>query len=132
MSLIRSLLDICDLPSQDIDDYLRHFLLAFDGDTLAGVVGLENRGSGALLRSLAVDPAYRGMGIGKALTGKILDHAVALGIREIGLLTTTAEHFFARAGFTQVDKDAVPDFVKASKEYRLYCPSTAVCMVKHL
>ena len=58
---IRRLLASCGLPTADLTGELApRFLGAFDGETLAGVVGLEIYEEAGLLRSLAVDPRYRG------------------------------------------------------------------------
>ena len=58
---IKSLLENCELPHEDITaDDLQHFLIIRDQEVIAGVVGLEIYTSSALMRSLAVDPEYRG------------------------------------------------------------------------
>ena len=129
---ISRLLKQCSLPWEDVAEHLDHFLVARDGPNVIGVVGLEVRETGSLLRSLAVDARYRGIGLGIKLSESILQHARTLKVKTVGLLTTTAEDFFGKGGFHRVEKSAIPDFVTGSKEYRLYCPSTAVCMVKNL
>jgi amino-acid N-acetyltransferase len=48
------------------------------------------------------------------------------------LLTQTAEPFFARLGYSVVDRVYVPDEVKASAEFRSLCPAAATCMTKSL
>ena len=132
LAAIRGLLAASNLPSEDVAEHLDHFLSAWDGKRLAGVVGMEIRNTEGLLRSLAVDPAYRGTGLGKALTQEILSHAISNGVTNAGLLTTTAAKFFARHGFLPIPREEIPEWIKTSKEYRLHCPSTAVCMIKQL
>jgi len=132
LEAIVRLLDENMLPSADIGEHLDDVLVAFDDGAVIGVVGGEYSGHDALLRSLAVQTASRGRGLGIALTRAMLSVMKERGVRRVALLTTTAEGFFARQGFRTVPKGRIPDFVKASKEFRLYCPSTAVCMVKEL
>ncbi|MBI4417410.1 MAG: GNAT family N-acetyltransferase [Ignavibacteriales bacterium] len=129
---VKFLLDENDLPAADIDEHLQCFLVAIDNGIIVGVVGAEISGTEALLRSLAVRVPDRGKGLGGILSNAILSSMKQMGVKQVALLTTTAEKFFANHGFITVPKTQIPEFVKASKEYRLYCPSTAVCMIKQL
>ncbi|MDP9416435.1 MAG: amino-acid N-acetyltransferase [Actinomycetota bacterium] len=52
----------------------------------------------AEVRTLAVDPAVRGQGIGHALLAQLLDVAADLGVRRVFCLTFEVE-FFRRHGF---------------------------------
>lgn len=132
LGAIVQLLEENALPSADIGEHLQNVLVALDDGAITGVVGAEYSGSDALLRSLAVQPAFRGRGLGIALTHAILSVMKERGVQRVALLTTTAEGFFRKQGFLSVPKGRIPDFVKASKEFRFYCPSTAVCMVREL
>jgi amino-acid N-acetyltransferase len=60
------------------------------------------------------------------------ERAAELGLRRIYLLTETAAPFFARLGFTPVDRDAVDEAVQASEEFSRLCPATAAVMVYDL
>ena len=73
---------------------------------LAGAIGLERYGSAALLRSAVVRPGDQGTGIGAALVRAVLDRARNGEVQEIYLLTTTAERWFPRFGFTPIERDA--------------------------
>ena len=83
-----------------------------------------------MLRSAVVAPEYRGSGIGRRLVEQLLEHAEEAGIEELYLLTTTAENYFPRFGFTRTTRAAVPDAVKTSAEFRGACPDTAVVMTR--
>lgn len=61
----------------------------------------------AEVRSLAVDDACRGRGIGRQLVQWCVDEARRLGIRRLFALTYE-EGFFRRLGFEVVDKDTLP------------------------
>ncbi|VAX17784.1 Acetyltransferase, GNAT family [hydrothermal vent metagenome] len=78
-----------------------------DGKTL-GVCGLhvtwEDLGE---VRALAVDPDSAGRGIGSALVKIALEEASRLGLPKVFTLTYVPD-FFARLGFTIVDKQDFP------------------------
>lgn len=97
-----------------------------------GAAGLEVYGDAALLRSAVVDASRRGGGLGNGLVSALLAHAGSRGVREIYLLTTTAEDYFPRFGFTRVGREAVSPAVRASEEFRGACPDSAVAMRKVL
>jgi amino-acid N-acetyltransferase len=123
-----ALLEAAGLPTAGVPRALDDFLVADTGDGLAGAIGLERYGSGALLRSAVVRPAHQGTGIGAALVRAVLDRARDGGLREIFLLTTTAERWFPRFGFTPIAREQVPDAVRASVEFRDACPASAAVM----
>lgn len=56
----------------------------------------------AEVRTLAVDPKFRGRGVGHALLDRLLKQAVHLGVRRVFTLTFEVA-FFARHGFTEID-----------------------------
>ena len=123
-----ALLEAAGLPTAGVPRTLVDFLVADTGDGLAGAVGLERYGSDALLRSAVVRPGDQGSGIGAALVRALLDRARDGGLREIYLLTTTAERWFPRFGFRPVGRDQVPEAVRASVEFREACPASAAVM----
>ena len=130
---LKQLLAECELPYEDITpSHLQHFLVLWDGAQLIGVIGLELLGTFALLRSLAVQVRYRGQGIGSQLTRQAEEYARSYEVEALYLLTTTAESFFAKQGHHTVGRNAVPAVVQETAEFRSICPSTAICMVKHL
>jgi amino-acid N-acetyltransferase len=59
------------------------------------------------VRSLAVDEAYRGRGIGRQLVEWCVDEARRLGIRKLMSLTYE-QRFFEKLGFEVVPKEALP------------------------
>ena len=88
------LLQSCDLLISDIA--LSNSLCFFgyhQNQKLVGVVGLENFGTMALLRSLAVSVELRGSGLGRTLVQFAESEARAMGVIDLFLLTETAEHF---------------------------------------
>jgi len=121
------------LPVEDLTDgHMEHFFYAGSASNPTGIVGVELCGSGALLRSLVVDPKARGLGLGRALVEKAEAHARANGARSIYLLTTTAESFFRSLGFASAERASAPAEIRATREFASLCPASSAFMVKQL
>lgn len=126
------LLEAAALPTAGIPPGLGDFFVAEDRGRIVGAIGLELYGQAGLLRSAVVDAAARGTGIGGVLVCRVLHHARERGITEVFLLTTTAERYFPRFGFTPVAREEVPGAVRTSVEFREACPASAVVMRNRL
>jgi amino-acid N-acetyltransferase len=129
---VLALLSRSKLPTAGVADALPHFIIAETEGQLVGVAGLEVYGESALLRSVAVDESWRGSGVGRTLIERALSVTRERGIKDVFLLTTTAEHYFPRFGFACVSRDSVCEAVQASAEFQGACPSSAVVMRKTL
>ena len=125
---VEHLLRALDLPTAGVAEWVERFWIADHGGKAVGVVGLEQYGDEALLRSVAVDPSWRSAGLGRALVDAALRAARTAGAKEMYLLTTTAERYFARFGFVQIARNDVPGAVQQSVEFREACPASAVVM----
>lgn len=97
-----------------------------------GVAGLESFGSVGLLRSVAVDPAHQGKGIAAQLIDRLAVTAEAMQLKEIYLITTTAEGYFTRCGFAFVSRDTVPEVIQQTRQFSGLCPSSAIVMKRTL
>src|SRR5262245_49652106 len=128
LAAIEALLTANQLATAGLRDSLETALVARVGTRTIGSVALEVYPSGVLLRSVAVDSAWRGRGIGRQLTSAGLTLARSLGAKAAYLLTTTAGDFFPRFGFARIERAEVPDDVKQSIEFRSACPSSALVM----
>jgi amino-acid N-acetyltransferase len=136
------LLAQCGLPTEDADpERLRYFIRARGAAGLAGVVGVQpldtavdsgNLDHAALLRSLAVAPEQRGLGVGSRLCDEAESLARAGGFSELYLLTTTAADWFAARGYARVARDVLPNAVRQTAQFRELCPASAVAMHKRL
>ena len=130
---IRQLLALCGLPQEDItSQHLRHFWAIKEGLEVIGVVGLEVFDRLALLRSLAVDPRFRKRGLAQQLTEKAEEYAASLKIKELYLLTTTAESFFLKRGYQRIERTSAPSEIQRTAEFQGLCPVSSVLMVKQL
>ena len=125
---VHTLLDRVHLPLEGVDDHLKTILVARDGSEVVGTAALELYADGALLRSVAVDPARQGQRLGHQLTEAALSLARSHGAPAVFLLTTTAEGFFPRFGFEPIARDDVPASVQASVEFQSACPASAIAM----
>ncbi len=132
MQAILSLLKRSERPYEDVDLDRQDFLVAVGEGQVRGTVGLEAAGEYGLLRSLAVDASYRDGGIGRSLLDKIIVHAVRKGVRELYLLTTTADKFFIRQGFEVTGRAAAPTALQETHEFKSACPASAVCIKKKI
>ena len=129
---VAALLDAAHLPRAGAREHFAHFVIALDRDRIVGAAGLECYDAVGLLRSVVLDNAHRGAGAGQWLVARALRDAARAGIAEIVLLTTTAEAFFARLGFTRITRGDVPDAIRTSTELTGACPDTAVVMRRRL
>jgi amino-acid N-acetyltransferase len=120
------------LPSEGVAEHFGGFLVAHEKERAVGAVGLEIHGHAGLLRSLVVDPAFRGTGLGIALTQALLKQARRSGLRSVFLLTETAGQFFPRFGFRAIARAEADPAVRESVEFVAACPQSAVCMALHL
>jgi amino-acid N-acetyltransferase len=122
------LLEAADLPRAGLKPTLPDFLVAEEGSRIVGAIGLELYGEYALLRSAVVAEGRRDTGLGTDLVESLLRRAEVRGAREIYLLTTTAERFFPRFGFSAISRGEVAGPVQASEEFQGACPDSAVVM----
>jgi amino-acid N-acetyltransferase len=129
---VLALLGRSNLPTTGVAEALPHFVLAENDGELVGVAGLELYGESALLRSVAVEERWQGSGVGRTLIERALAVTRDRGIKDVFLLTTTAEHYFPRFGFACVSRDSVTEAVQASAEFKGACPASAVVMRKAL
>jgi N-acetylglutamate synthase-like GNAT family acetyltransferase len=128
LAAIKALLEESGLPTAGVDDHWKTFVVARDGDAVVACGGAEAYQFAALIRSIAVMPAYRSHGLGRRIVRQLLDRLASRGLREFYLLTTTAEEYFRKRGFKTIDRDEVHPQLLSSREFQDACPSTATCM----
>ena len=128
LSAVEDLLRRSDLPLEGVRESLSSFVVAEREGRIVGVAGLEECGNYGLLRSAAVDPEWRGRGLGRTLVERVISDAESVGLRALYLLTTTAEKYFPTFGFHETARDAVPPSVQATAEFTDACPSSATVM----
>jgi amino-acid N-acetyltransferase len=130
LEAVLTLLREARLPEAGVADHFPEgFVVASEpSGALLGAAGLEAYGSAGLLRSVVVRADQRGTGLGQLLSREVVARAGASGVRDLFLLTTTAEGFFPRLGFQRVDRETLPEALGGSAELRGACPASAVAM----
>lgn len=129
---IAALLTSAQLPLEGAHEHLAHFIVGEHEGRLVAAAGIEPYGDAALLRSVVVDGAVRGRGLGDQLQHAIARRAAVQGIHRLFLLTTTAAAFFARRGFRIIGRGDAPEAMLASREFQGACPASATVMQKDL
>jgi amino-acid N-acetyltransferase len=129
---VAALLADAGLPTADLRDGPGRFYLAVADGERVGAGGLEPYGSTALLRSVVVAPDRRGEGYGTAVCRRLETRAADRGVDALYLLTTDAAGFFADLGYDRVDRGAVPDAIRDTRQFTSLCPESATVMEKQL
>ena len=130
---IRQLLALCGLPHEDITPrHLSHFWVIKEKGEILGSAELEILGRSTLLRSLAAALRFRKRGFAFELTKKDEDNAASFKIKELSLLTMTADSFFRKKGLSKIKKLSTPPEIQRTTEFQNLCPASSVCTVKVL
>lgn len=130
---VAALLERTALPPDGLDEQFGDgYAVAVADGAVVGAAGIEVYGRAGLLRSVAVDPAWQGHGLGLRLTRERLRWSEARGLDAVYLLTTSAAGYFPRFGFMPVPRDAVPAEVRGSLQFASVCPSTAEVLALRL
>jgi amino-acid N-acetyltransferase len=130
---IRELLERGDLPMSDLSTSSAQFVVAIDGENRIVAVGaLEALADSALLRSVTVTSELRGTGLGQRVVQELERIARTAGVKQLVLLTLTARQFFERQGYRVITRQAAPEALQGTEQFRSLCPVSAVCMSKDL
>ncbi|TAK62268.1 MAG: GNAT family N-acetyltransferase [Bacteroidetes bacterium] len=123
-----SLLQQSNLPTDGVAEHISHFLIAESKGTIAGTIGLEPYPPAALVRSAAVLPEFRNLGIGTMLFNTLVTVATENRLNELYLFTNTAESYFQRKGFAPVQREAVQGEITSSVEFKIHTCASATLM----
>ncbi|HET9857640.1 MAG TPA: GNAT family N-acetyltransferase [Chthoniobacterales bacterium] len=81
--------------------------VATDGSIMIGVAFCGNDGRRGYIYHLAVDPNYRGQGVGKRLVGECLEGLRRLGLQRANILVATdnprGREFWSKCGWEELD-----------------------------
>lgn len=103
----------------------REALVARDGSEVLATASVAIRGPDAYLYSVAVRGDLRGLHVGTLLSARVVHAARSRGARQVLLLTEDAAPFFARLGFRETGRDALPGWVE---ERARACSESATAM----
>ena len=118
-----------NLPVSDILPGKQLFVVAEADKQLVGCAGLELYGEKGLFRSLAVRKVNRNMKTGRNLLDVVIALSRENAVKQLYLLTTTADLYFNRMGWQTIERTEVPEELRATTEFLSVCPSTAICMM---
>ena len=130
---VHAFLTTAGLPLDGVHETLPCFVVAEDAGEIVGVAGIEAcgvQGEHALL-ALGGRRAIVAEARPRPRTGDA-DHRRGGGARRHGALSahTTAEGYFPNFGFTLTSRDAVPDDVRATAEFRARVRRAQTVMVR--
>ena len=113
--------------SVDLGDFFpTGYAIARAGEEIVGCAGLEEHAGGSLLRSVAVNPAWRALALGRRLIANRLETATT----DVYLLTIDAAEYFRRLGFEECARSNVPPGVSASTQFSGVTCRSATCLVR--
>ena len=121
-----------NLPTSDLPTDVSGFTLALDEGQIVGSAGMELMGENGLLRSVAVAETHRNQNLGQRLFVAALDYARMHEVREVYLITNSAERYFEKNGFQVIERSQIPAEFAQTAQFAGLCPSTAVVMKMEL
>jgi len=132
LSDIVKLLQNNDLPITDITNSDIQLFVGTYNNVLVGVIGIEIYSSTGLLRSLAVDDSFKKLNIGTTLINRLFNNSKLRNIKDVYLLTETAEKYFEKFNFQSIDRSNVPDIIMETQEFKEICPVSATVMHRNI
>ena len=118
---VEALLTSAGLPLDGVGAAFRSGVVARDAGRIVGCAAVELYGPAALVRSVAVDPAARGHGVGSALVAAVEAFARDAGAHEAYLLTETAASWFPRLGYAPIARAEAEPAIGSSVEFTVAC-----------
>ena len=116
------LISAAELPAAFIAEFLDDFVVAErDGGRDARVIacgGVEMYETCAVIRSVVVDPAAQGAGIGLEIARRLMDAARAAGATDLYLFTAQAHPFWLRLDFVDVTFEEWKEPARANWQYQ--------------
>lgn len=101
---------ILNRTEDEVATNIRSYVLAKEDEKIVGYTALHIHSRRlAEVRSLIVDAAYRGQGIGQEMVAFTLEEAKKLGVEEDVLVLTYLPVFFEKMGFKEINKEEIPE-----------------------
>ena len=104
--------------ASELDNELSFWLVALDGDTVAGYIGSQSVLGESDMMNVAVHPAYRRQGIAEALVTQLVQALKEIGNHcltlEVGASNATAIGLYEKLGFSEVGRR--PNYYRNPKE----------------
>ena len=96
---IERLLNATDLPPFFVAEFIQGFVVAETAGEIIGAGGLEPYGRAGILRSVAVSPRARGLGLGRLIAELLIEDARESGLRDLYLSASDAAGYWESFGF---------------------------------
>lgn len=125
---IAALLTRCDLPAGEAFSPIARFKVAIVDGRIVACGAAETHGESVLIRSVAVEPAYRNLGIASRLVECLLMRARSASIRHVYLVTATAPAYFSRWGFLLISAERAPEGIRGSSAFQRGHQTSPLCM----
>ena len=125
---VQALLRSNNLPFEDCGDHLSNFIGIAQDNQIIAIGGFEHVGRFALLRSVAVDSQFRGLGLALCLIEHILGKLRFLKVEAVYILTETADQYFSPRGFKVIERDKLPLEIQTTQQCQTLCPASAIAM----
>ena len=129
---IINLLNHYGLVIQDIDLNKQIFIKLTQNSEILGIGAVELYKPYGLIRSLAVNPDKTKLGLARELVSSLELIGSSNNIKQLYLLTETAEPFFTKLGYTSIDRETTPEAIKLTNQFNTLCPASAAVMVKSI
>ena len=126
------LLERAGLHSDGAEARLASTVVGVEDASIGATAAVEGLDSSGLLRSVVVRPDLQRKGAGALVVASAIRQARERGVEQVALFTESARSFFARLGFREVGRGALPPAVQASAQAAGECPQSAVAMVLDL
>lgn len=128
---VKAMLADAGLPTEDLVAEDLAFVAEDDGHIVAAI-GFQRFGKMGLLRSLVVAEGTRFKGLGRDLVMALEAKASHQGVREIWLLTTGVDEYFAGLGYAVRNRSSAPPGIRGTAEFDQLCPDDATLMAKRI
>ena len=113
-----ALISGANLPPLFIEEYLDGFIAAECDGRMIACGGVEMYEDCAVIRSVVVDEAERGLGLGGRLAEMLMAHACDAGATDLYLFTADALPFWQHYGFAEVTLDDWREPARACWQYQ--------------
>jgi N-acetylglutamate synthase-like GNAT family acetyltransferase len=115
---LTDLIAAAELPPIFIAEFIDGFVVAERDGRVVACGGVEQYDGSAVIRSVVVDPAAQGLGIGARIAAMLMDAARAADARDVYLFTRDAWAFWSRLGFVEVTFEDWQEPARACWQYQ--------------
>jgi amino-acid N-acetyltransferase len=118
VSRLNQLLEEASLPSGHIEEFIENFLVIENEGAVAGGGGFERYDSSAVLRSVVVEAALRGGGLGSWIAAALMQQARTVSVTDFCLFTIDSYEFWRKLGFEEIPMSEWPEPAQQCWQYR--------------